>query len=184
MKTRRQAVQWIDGPYKTGCKGGGDEDLNVKPGEDESFGKKGAPQLDVLKLELEQPQDPVKGTQEASPSSEGEIREASPDPKEGTQETLPDPEEIREAPLDPGQEAREVPSDCKEETREASSDPDEETRETPSDLNEKTWEVPSNPEKETQEAPSDSEKTKDVAGLAAGSTDLERLSYPRVGSSP
>ena len=67
--------------------------------------------------------------------------------------------------MDPGQEIQEVPSDCKEETKEAPSDPEEETRE-----------APSNPEKEAQEAPSDiEEETKDGAGLAAESTDLERM---------
>ena len=54
-------------------------------------------------------------------------------------------------------------SNCKEETREAPSDPDEETRQ-----------VPWNPEKEPREAPSDlGVETNYVAGLAAGSTDLE-----------
>ena len=41
VKAKRQAVQWIDGPDKTGSNGVGDEDLGVKPGEDESVGKRG-----------------------------------------------------------------------------------------------------------------------------------------------
>ena len=42
-----------------------------------------------------------------------------------------------------------------------------------------TREGPSNPEKETQEAPSDSEEeTKNIAGLAARSTNLEGLVVP------
>ena len=61
-----------------------------------------------------------------------------------------------------------MPSDRKEETREAPSDPEEETREAP-------W----NPDKHKQETPSDfEEETKNVAGLAAGSTDLEGLVVP------
>ena len=132
MKAKRQAVPWIDRPDKTRSNGVGDEDLDVKPGEDESVGKTGTWQLDVQKLELKQPPDTDKGTQEASPDLEGETREAPPDPAEGTQEALPDPEEETwEAPLDPGQETREVPSDHKEEAREAPSNLDEETREAP-----------------------------------------------------
>ena len=42
IKAKRQVVQWIDGPGKTGSDGVGDEDLGVKPGEDESVGRRGA----------------------------------------------------------------------------------------------------------------------------------------------
>ena len=152
----------------------------MKPGEDESIEKRGAPQHDVRELELKQPQPPDNGTQEASPDPEGETREAPPDPEKGAQEALRDPDkETRGAPSDPRQGTRQVPSDHKEETQEASSDFDEETREAPSDTDEETGEAPSSPEKETQEAPSDSEEeTNDVAGLAAGSTDLEGLVVP------
>ena len=54
VKAKRQAVQWIDGPEKTGSNGFGNEDLGVKPGEDESGGGRGALQLEVQELELEQ----------------------------------------------------------------------------------------------------------------------------------
>ena len=50
MKAKRQAVQWIDGPVKTGCTGVGDEDIGVKRGEDDSVGRKGALQLQVQEL--------------------------------------------------------------------------------------------------------------------------------------
>ena len=43
VESKRQAVQWNDGPDKTGSNGVGDEDLGVKPGEDESVGRRGAP---------------------------------------------------------------------------------------------------------------------------------------------
>ena len=80
----------------------------MKPGEDESVGKREGLQPVVQKLDLEQPQNP----------------------EDGTQEALSDPEgETQEAPLDPGQETREMPSDRKEETRKAPSNPDEETQE-------------------------------------------------------
>ena len=49
---KRQAVQWIDGSGKTGSDGVGSEDLDIKPGEDESVGRRGAPQFDVQELEL------------------------------------------------------------------------------------------------------------------------------------
>ena len=103
---------------------------------------------------------------------------------------LPDPEEeTREAPLDLGQETREMPSDCKEKTREVTSDPEKETVEAPSDSDEdtqaslldpeKTQKAPPNPEGETRETPSGpGVETNDVAGLAAGSTDLKRLVIP------
>ena len=180
VRAKRQVVQWINGPDKTGSNGIGDEDLDVKPGEGESVGKRGAPQLDVQELKLEHPQDPDKRTQKESPGPEGVTREAPPDPEEGTQEALPDPEEeTREAPLDAGQEKREVPLNRKEETQEAPLYPDEETREAPSNPNEQTGETPSNPEKGTQKALSDSEEeTEDVGGLAAGSTDLEEMVVP------
>ena len=55
VKAKRQAMQWIDGPDKTGSNGVGDEDLDVKLSEDESVGKRWTPQLDVQELvELEQ----------------------------------------------------------------------------------------------------------------------------------
>ena len=120
MKVKRQAVQWIDEPDKTRSKGFGDEDLDVKPGEDKLVGKRGADKLDVQKLELEQPQDL----------------------KEGTQKVFPDPEEeTREVPFDPGEETRKVALDSKVETREAPSDPDEETREAPLNPEKGTQEV-------------------------------------------
>ena len=120
-------------------------------------------------MEVEQPPDPDKGSQEASTNLEGGTWEAPPDTEEGTQEALPDTEEqTREAQLGSGKETREVPSDRKEETQAAPSDPEEETRE-----------APSHSEKETQEPPSDSvEERQDVAGLAAGSTHSEGLVVP------
>ena len=53
-KAKWQAVQWIDRPDKTGSDGVGDENLDVKPGEDESIAKRGPPQLKVQKTELKQ----------------------------------------------------------------------------------------------------------------------------------
>ena len=41
MKAKQQVVQWIDGPDKTSSNGVGDEDLDMKPGEDELIGKEG-----------------------------------------------------------------------------------------------------------------------------------------------
>ena len=97
MKDKRQAVQWIDGPDKIGSNGVGDEDLGVKPGEDESVGRRGAPQLEVQEMKLEQ--------QPASHRRKKEIQEASPDPEEETQEAPPGPaEETQETPPDRAEE--------------------------------------------------------------------------------
>ena len=55
VRVKRQVVQWIDGPDKTGSNGVGDEeDLGVKPSEAEPVGRRGALQLEVQGLELEQ----------------------------------------------------------------------------------------------------------------------------------
>ena len=51
VKTKRQAVQYIDGSGKTGRNCVGDEYLDLKPGEDESVRRRGALQLDVQELE-------------------------------------------------------------------------------------------------------------------------------------
>ena len=73
VKAKQQAVQWVDEPDKTGSNGVGDEDLGVKPGEDESVGRRGALQLEVQELNLEQQpalQERRKEVQEAPPISE------------------------------------------------------------------------------------------------------------------
>ena len=72
----------------------GDDDLGVKPGEDDSVGRRGALQLEVQELELEQ--------QPASQERNEEgTQEAPPDPAEKIQETRPKPAEgIQEAPSD------------------------------------------------------------------------------------
>ena len=101
VKAKRQAVQWIDGPGKTGSDDVGNEDLGVKPGEYESVGRRGALEFEVQEeLELEQ-----------QPVSQERKRK------------------IQEAPPDPDEETREAPSDREKETREASSDPKEKTLE-------------------------------------------------------
>ena len=44
VKAKRQAVvQWINRSDKTSSNGAGNEDLDMKPGEDDSVGKMGAP---------------------------------------------------------------------------------------------------------------------------------------------
>ena len=142
-------------------------------------GRRGALQLEVQELELEQ--QPA-----SSLELRKEVQEAPPDPAEETREVPLDPEEETwEVPLDPEKETREVPLDLKEGTQKASPDPAEETREapsvredeaqgTPSYPEEETLEAPSDPEKEILEAPSDpDEKTKYAAELAEGPTGLE-----------
>ena len=144
MKAKRQVLQWIDGPDTIGSNGVGDEDLDVKTGENELVGKRGAPQLDVQELELE----------EQSASQERK-------------------NEIQKAPLDRKEKTLEAPSDPEDETLKAPLDPDEETQEAPLDPKE-TQKAPSNPEGATRDMPSDpGVETNDVARLAAGSTDLK-----------
>ena len=172
-KAKRKAVQWIDGPGNTISEGVGNKDLSVKPGEDESVGRRGAPQLDVQELELNQ--------QPVTRERKQETQEAPPDPEEGTHEALLDPEEeTRKASSDPEEKTREAPLDP-EEKRGAPSDPEAETQKAPSDPEVETQGAPSNPEADTREAPSDSEvETKDEAGLEAGSTDLEGPVVPSL----
>ena len=78
VKAKRQTVQWINRPDKTGSGGVGNKDLGVKPGKDESVEKIGALQLEVQDVESEQ--------QPASQERKQEIQEATPDPEERTQE--------------------------------------------------------------------------------------------------
>ena len=66
----------------------------MKTGEDEPVGRRGALELGVQELELEQ--------QPASQKRRTEMQEAPPDPEERTREAPPDPvEDTREAPPDP-----------------------------------------------------------------------------------
>ena len=102
-------MQWVDGPDKTGSDDVGHEDLGVKPDEDQSVVKRGAPQLDVQELELEQ-----------QPASQGLVEE--------TKETLSKHEKVTKKALSKRKhEMRVVLSDPEEETQEASSNPEVET---------------------------------------------------------
>ena len=86
VKTKQQAVQWIDGPDKTSRGGVGVENLGSKPGKDEEFVIRGAPQLDAQELEQ----------QLAFNDPEEETRETPLDPKEETRKVPSDSEETRE----------------------------------------------------------------------------------------
>ena len=120
VKAKWQAVQWIDGPDKTGSNGVGEEDLGAKLSEDESVGKRSALQLEVQELEPER--------QPAPQERKKEIQEAPPGPEEGAQEAPPDPaEETQKVPLDP-EETQKAPPNLEGETREAPSDPGVETK--------------------------------------------------------
>ena len=50
VKAKRRAVQWIDGPVKTGSNDVGDEDIGAKSGEDDLVGRRGALQVEVQEL--------------------------------------------------------------------------------------------------------------------------------------
>ena len=114
VKTReiveRQAVQWVDGLDKAGSMGISDEDLAVKPSENESVALERTPQIDVQKLESEE--------QPASQEHKQEMQEALSNSEEKTQEAPSSSEEqSREVPLDPEEETREAPSDHEEEAK-------------------------------------------------------------------
>ena len=51
VNVKQQAAQWIDGFDKTGRDNVGDENLSLKPGKDDTFLIRGAPQHDVPELE-------------------------------------------------------------------------------------------------------------------------------------
>ena len=119
-KANRQAVQWFNGPGKTGSSGIGNGDLGEKLDKDKSVGRRGPPQLDVQDLELEQPPNRKKRTQNTLQDPVEETREAPSDPEEKSRETPPDPEEeTRKAPVDPEAETQEAPLDPEAETQEA-----------------------------------------------------------------
>ena len=64
IKAKREAMQRIERPDKTGSNGVDDKDLGIKPGKDELIVRKGVPQLDVHELELQQQPVPQKRKQE------------------------------------------------------------------------------------------------------------------------
>lgn len=112
----QQAVQWITGPDKISSNDAGYGSLGVKPRGDDLVRNRGAPQLDVQKLELEQ--------QPASQQRNKEIQEAPRNPKERTQEAPPDPgENPQESPPDPVVETRGAPSAREEGPQEALPNP-------------------------------------------------------------
>ena len=85
----RQAVQWIDGPKKTGGDGTGSDDLGMKSAGDEIIVERGTPQLNVQELGQEQQLTLHEHeTQEALSEHEGETQGALLELEEETQEAL------------------------------------------------------------------------------------------------
>ena len=85
----RQAVQWIDGPKKTGGDGTDIDDRGMKSAGDEIIVERGTPQLNVEELEQEQQLTLHKHeTQEALSKLEGETQGALSEHEEETQEAL------------------------------------------------------------------------------------------------
>ncbi|CAM9650472.1 unnamed protein product, partial [Ascophyllum nodosum] len=85
----RQAVQWIDGPKKTGRDGTGSDDRGMKPAGGDIIVERGTPQLNVQELEQEQHEHEW---QEAISEPEGETQGALLDHGEDTQEVLSEDE--------------------------------------------------------------------------------------------
>ena len=85
----RQAVQWIDGPKKTGGDGTGSDDPGMKSAGDEIIVERGTPQLNVQELGQEhQLTLHEHETQEALSEHEGETQGALSELEEETQEAL------------------------------------------------------------------------------------------------
>ena len=157
-ETKRRAVQWIVGPDKTGSGGVGNEDLGEKPGTDELTGRRETTQIEVQEPEPLAVAGIIRtqtGDTWSAAKSRGGDRRNDTVGAAGSRGGDTGRASNRE------KETRETPPDPKKKTQEALLDPAEKTREAPPD-----------PEEETRDAPPDSEETKDVAGLAAGSTDL------------
>ena len=85
----RQAVQWIDGPKKTGRDGTGSDDRGMKPAGGNIIVERGTPQLNVQELGQEQHEHEW---QEAILELEGETQGALSDHGEDTQEVLSEDE--------------------------------------------------------------------------------------------
>ena len=85
----RQAVQWIDGPKKTGGDGTGSDDRGMKSAGDEIIAERGSPQLNVQELGQEQQLTLHEHeTQQALSELEGETQGALSEHEEETQEAL------------------------------------------------------------------------------------------------
>ena len=90
----RQAVQWVDGPKKTGGGGTGSDDRGMKSAGDGTIVERGTPQLNVQELGQEQQLTLYKHeTQEAFSEHEGETQGALSELEEETQEAFSKHEE-------------------------------------------------------------------------------------------
>ena len=144
----RQAVQWVDGPKKTGGDDTGSDDRGMKSAGDGTIVERGTPQLNVQELGQEQQltlhehktQEAFgTGSDDCSMKSAGdgtivergalqlEVQEL--ELKQQPASSLELRKEVQETPPDPEQGIREAPPDLAEDTQEAPPDPAEETRE-------------------------------------------------------
>ena len=90
----RQAVQWVDGPKKTGGDGTGSDDRGMKSAEDGAIVERGIPQLNVQELGQEQQLTLHQHeTQEALSEHEGVTQGAFSKLEEQTQDALSELEE-------------------------------------------------------------------------------------------
>ena len=172
----RQAVQWVDGPKKTGGDGTGSDDRGMKSAGDGTIIERRTPQLIVQELGQEQQltldehetQEAFGiGSDDRGMKSAGggtvvgrrgalqfEVQELELE-QQPASSSLELRKEVQEAPPDPEQGTREAPPDPAEDTQEDLPNPEEETREVPLDSEEETWKVPWDPEQETREVPLD-----------------------------
>ena len=93
-KTKRKAVQWIDGPKKTGGDGTGSDDRGMKSAGDGTIVERGTPQLNFQELgQKQQLTLHEHETQEALSEHEGETQGTFSKLEEETQEALSEVEE-------------------------------------------------------------------------------------------
>ena len=90
----RQAVQWVDGPKKTGGGGTGSDDRGMKSAGDGTIVERVTPQLNVKELEQEQQLTlHERETQEVFSEHEGDTQGAFSNLEEKTEEALSELEE-------------------------------------------------------------------------------------------
>ena len=162
----RQAVQWVDGPKKTGGDGTGSDDRGMKSAGDDTTVEKGTPQLNVQELGQEQQLTlDEHETQEAfgTGSDDRGMKSAGGGTVVGRRSALQfeiQELELEQQPassLELRKKVQEVPLNPEKETWEVPWDPEKETREVPLDLKEGTQEASPDPAEETWKAPSDRE---------------------------
>ena len=183
----RQAVQWVDGPKRTGGDSTGSDDRGMKSAGDGNYVERGTPQLNVQELGQEQQltldeheTQEVFGTgsddRGMKSAGGGTVVE-----RRGARQLELQELELEQQPsssLELREDTQEAPPDPEDETWKVPWDPEKVTREVPLDLKEGTQEASPDPAEETREAPSDREDG------AQGTTSYSEEETPQAPSDP